>query len=1012
MSPSRHAIWGCSSRAVLALLACFLFLLNSHGAPESASFVLSHWEMKDGLPLNKVRAIVQTRDGYLWVGTYNGLARFDGVRFKVFDVANTTGLRNNAIESLCEDRDGRLWVGDNLGGISVLVNGSFQSVVLPRTWPAKPVLRLAAGEDRTVWAMNEIGTLLPLVNGVARDPLATLGVPGTLVADRAGQVWAAVAGKLCRLAAKQGAVPLDPGPEVVNGWLAIFPAREGGLWILDGDWLRRWNEGRWVEDRGHSNWGTIVLPAFLETRAGKILGGSFKEGIHVLDKSNVVEQIEEANGLSHNWVYCLCEDREGNVWTGTGNGGLNVLFPRRVTMVNPPDNWRSSAVLSVAPSANGGLWIGTEGGGVYRLSHGEFSNFPVSEHPGQSVVNSVMEDASGKLWSGTWASGELVLENGHFQNSFPLTEQNNVVLSTFESSRGDIWVGTRSGVGRLRGGQWFWPDNKKDLTHSTVRCFAEQSDGAIWFGLDGGGVCRMTGDQLAQFKTGDGLVSDYARTLHADADGSLWIGTRGGLSRFKNGKFANVTMRQGLPSDVICQILDDGKGNYWMSSFGGLFRVAKTELNRCADGEINSVSCLVCDSSGGLATLEMSEQGQPAGCRTSDGRLWFATGRGLAMVEPDEVTPNLLPPPVKIEEVLVDGEALTLPLSSEQVSPFLYPVATSNVRRMLTIPPGGRQFEFRYTGLSLANPARVAFRYELEGLQEDWFDAGARRSAVFTHLPPGDYTFRVTARNADGVWNEKCASLLVRVLPFFWQTWWFKLASRAGGAVAIALTVLLIVRRRAHRKLAVLERQRAVERERGRIARDIHDDLGSSLTRIVMLSESARIGLEQPSQAATDLAEICHTGRDLTLQLSEIVWAVNPEHDTLDSFATYVGKYAHDFLAATGMRCRLDLPLSLPSLVLDSPVRHNVFLAFKEALNNAVKHAGAKSALVTLTLADQHFTLVVADDGCGLVQAKVHSHGLENMKRRLADVGGRCEIENTPASGTSVRLIVPLTPHK
>ena len=985
-------------------------------AIESAGqgFVVSHWEMKDGLPLNKVRAIVQTRDGYLWVGTFNGIARFDGVRFKVFDVANTPALQNNATESLCEDRAGHLWIGNNLGGISVLANGRFQAVSLPKSWPRKPVLRLAAAADGTVWAMNETGGILPLRKGAAGQPLSITASHVVLASDNTGQVWTEVDGRLCRLEAGQGAVPLAGGPGVVKEWRAIFRAQAGGLWILDGDWLRRWTDGQWAEDLGRGKWGTIVLSDFLESCSGKILGGSFKEGIRTLNHDGGTDQINEANGLSHNWAYCLCEDREGNIWVGTGNGGLNVLCPRRATMVNAPDNWQSSAVLSVTPAAAGGLWIGTEGAGVYRLDQNQFSNLPAGESFWQSVVNSVMEDRTSRLWVGTWASGVRVLENGQFRNAYPVTEDRSVALTVFESSRGEVWVGTRSGPGRLRDGLWTWFENQGNLTSSAVRCFAEQTNGAIWLGLDGGGVFRMKGDEISQFRVADGLASDYVRTLHADADGSLWIGTLGGVSRFKNGKFENVTMRHGLPSHVIYQILDDGMGNYWMSSLGGLFRVAKAELNRCADGELNLVSCLVCDNSGGLTTIEMSEQGQPAGCRTSDGRLWFATGKGLAMVEPDKVSPNPLPPPVKIEEVLMDGEPLPLPLAPEEISPFLFPGAPSGVRRLLTIPPGGRQFEFRYTGLSLANPTRVTFRYRLEGLHEDWIDAGTRRTAFYTHLPPGDYTFRVVARNADGVWNEKGAALFLLILPHFWQTWWLKAASGIGGSATVGLTVLILGRRRTRRKLEVVERQRSVERERARIARDIHDDLGSNLTRIVMLGESARNGLDQPKQVMADLDEICQTGRDLTLQLSEIVWAVDPAHDTLDSFATYVGEYAHDFLATAGIRCGLDLPLALPALVLDSPVRHNVFLAVKEALNNAVKHAHAKSVLVGLNFEEGSFTLSIEDDGRGIVDTD-HTHfgqGLTNMKRRMADVGGRCEIKSTRASGTRVSLVVPLAKRK
>lgn len=982
-------------RAALVLLASVCCSGMANAEPGSGSYAVAHWEMKDGLPLNKVRAITQTRDGYLWIGTFNGLARFDGVRFKVFDVANTPGLHNNAIETLCEDGAGRLWIGDNLGGLSVLADGQFRTVQLPTNWPGKPLLRIAAAVDGTVWVMNDEGRVLPLTNGIAGEPLAGLASPIALAADAEGVAWAAVAGRLCRLDSTLGAVPVSPRPEVVKGWEALFPARAGGLWILDDGWLRRWDKGRWVEDRGRGEWGTILLPAFLEGRSGQILGGSFKQGLRILDPSGSAEVLDESTGLSQNWAYCLCEDREGTLWVGTGNGGLNALYPRRVTMVNAPDTWHSSAVLSVTPAASGGLWIGTEGAGVFRWREGRFENLTDGERVWQSVINSVLEDRAGRLWVGTWGAGVRMLAGGAFRESFRPAEARGVVLTVFESSSGDIWLGTKGGAGRLHDGEWTWLEDAPGVARPSVRCFAEQAGGVIWFGLDGGGVCRWQDGKLTPFRASDGLASDYVRTLLADEDGALWIGTRGGLSRLKDGKLANVTARHGLPSEVICQILDDGKGHYWMSSFGGLFRVARAELNRCADGELKSVNCLVCDSSGGLGTLEVSEQGQPAGCRTSDGRLWFATGRGLAMVVPTNVTVNPLPPPVFIEEVLVDGEPLRLPASADGV---------------LQVPPGGRRYEFRYTGLSFANPARVGFRHRLAGLETEWVEAGAQRSAFYTPLPPGDYRFQVTARNADGVWNEPGTALALRVLPQFWQTWWFRVGSRVGALVAVGLTVLVIVRRRARRKLAVLERQRALERERARIARDIHDDLGTSLTRIAMLSESARDCLARPQQAAVDLEEIRHTARDLTLQMSEIVWAVNPEHDTLDSFASYAGKFAHDLLSAANIRCRLDLPVRLPATPLTSAVRHNLFLAFKEALHNVVRHAAATEVQISLALADRALELTVADNGRGFTvpAGKGPGNGLANLRHRLGEVGGTCQLVSESGRGTTVRLCLQL----
>jgi signal transduction histidine kinase len=297
----------------------------------------------------------------------------------------------------------------------------------------------------------------------------------------------------------------------------------------------------------------------------------------------------------------------------------------------------------------------------------------------------------------------------------------------------------------------------------------------------------------------------------------------------------------------------------------------------------------------------------------------------------------------------------------------------------------------------------------MEGLEPNWVQAGIRRSAFYTHLPPGAYRFAVTARNADGVWNETGAQLAFTVAPHFWQTWWFKLLSRGLLPLLVLGTVIMSVRRRAKRKLRVVEQQRALERERGRIARDIHDELGGNLTRIVMLSESVKGCLKEPPQAATDLQEISQTARDLTLQMSEIVWAVNPEHDTLDSLANYIGKYAHDFLRASGVRCRLDMPVALPSRVLDSPVRHNVFLALKEALNNVVKHARAANVEISLRLEPEVFELRVADDGRGFdpKAPNLTGNGLGNLKHRLRETGGYCEITSHPGQGTTLRLVVP-----
>ncbi|HYG35931.1 MAG TPA: triple tyrosine motif-containing protein, partial [Clostridia bacterium] len=390
-----------------------------------------------------------------------------------------------------------------------------------------------------------------------------------------------------------------------------------------------------------------------------------------------------------------------------------------------------------------------------------------------------------------------------------------------------------------------------------------------------------------------------------------------------------------------------------------------------------------------------------------------------------KVTTNPVPPPVRIEEFVVDGEPLDD--AAWRLNPALQSLEdrSRSVRPQLRIPPGQQRFQFRYTGLSFMAPDKVRFKYRLEGLEQDWTDAGSGRVAEYSYLPPGDYNFRVIACNNDGVWSEMGDVLAFSVTPWFWQTWWFQAASAVSGAAAVGLGVLWGTRRRVHRKLELLERQRALERERARIARDIHDDLGASLTRITLLSQSVRSEVESQPETAAEVDQIYSTARELTRAMDEIVWAVNPKHDTLDSLVTYLGRFTQQYLSAAGLRCRLDVPVSLPPWALTSEVRHNVFLAVKEALHNVVKHARATEVRLSLQLEPNGFTLVIADNGVGFhfcdpslrstatLPAQglrlASGQGLLNMRKRLEEIGGCCEWSTAPGEGTRVKLAVKTT---
>jgi signal transduction histidine kinase len=782
-----------------------------------------------------------------------------------------------------------------------------------------------------------------------------------------------------------------------------------------------------------------AVTAFLETSWGALLVGTLNDGLYVLAAGAEPLHFNRTNGLSHDWVRSLCEDREANVWIGTG-GGLDTLRARKVRMLNSPDHWQGRAVLSFEVKPDGSAWIGTEGAGLYHLEGNRWENFNETNGIANLFVWSVLQTRHGELFAGTWGGGLLAKNEQRFDSPGELASISAPVVSMYEGNKGEIWIGTTMGLYRYEAGKVILVGSKEQLEFPDVRAITQSADGTVWFGMSGGGLGSFKEGVIKQFRKRDGLSSDFVLSLYAEADGTLWIGTDdNGLAILRQGQFASISEGQGLPSAVISHIVDDGAGYLWIGSNRGIFRVSKMELNSCANHKIRSVHSLSYGKAEGLASATCSGAFCPGAVRTAQGLLWFPTTKGIAVIDPANVTTNLVAPSVVIEEFNVDGELQEI-RSREGGARSQEPGArskpgTTNYQLSQTstikIQPGRENFSLRYTGLSFTAPDKVRFKYKLEGLERDWAEAGTKRVVQYSYLNPGDYTFRVTACNNDEVWNERGASLAFTVLPFFWQTWWFKGGSSLAGAGAVGAIVLWGTRRRVRHKLERLERQRAIERERARIARDIHDDLGASLTRITMLSQSVRSELEQQPQAAADVDQIYSTARELTRAMDEIVWAVNPKHDSLDSLVTYLGRFAQTFLSTAGIRCRLDEPAHLPAWTFTVEVRHNVFLAFKEALHNVVKHAAASEVQVSFQLKSEDFILVVADNGRGFdamsVECRVSSveatepgqsslgtrlapgNGLNNMLKRMQEIGGNCEWETAPGKGTTVKFTVPIS---
>jgi signal transduction histidine kinase/ligand-binding sensor domain-containing protein len=990
------------SKPRIAIIGLLAVLWSESCLANGLNYSVQNWQIEQGLPQSSVTEVIKSRAGYLWLGTFNGLARFDGVHFTVFDKTSEPELENPRVTSLFEDANACLWIGHEAGEVTRYQNGLFERVpvgIHPNMGSARSFCQDKTGQ---IWMLTIGGFLVRVSDGTCIPPPSGSSLEDSrnkIVQDLDGKLWIMRNGKVSLIdngAPVPGLVLESPDAEVK----AICAARDGGLWAFYDGIARRWARGRWTGEQRALPVPQVVVTTLAETSLGDVAVGTYGQGLFLLPAKGRPRQYSHLNGLTDDQVRSFAEDCEGNLWVGTGYGGLDAMHPSNLLEVRPPNNWEKRAVLATCAGRDGGLWIGTEGAGVYHYLNDNWEQFGTESGLSNLYVWSIVDGADGTLLVGTWGEGLWRRMGGKFKPVQGFAR--SIVTALFEDHRGTVWVGTSLGLAQICGTAVKWYNRAEDAPISNIRCIAEDSDGGIWCGLNVGGLALRTNGGWKVFRKEDGLTSDYVQCLRPEPGAILWVGTMGGgLCRYRAGRFAAVGPKQGLPNNVTCAIEDDGLGNYWISSLGGIFRVNKQELNLCAEGKASAIHATTYGKDEGLPSMECSGGFEPAAAKTPDGRIWFPTRKGLAGVLPRTNGFNGVAPPVVIEQVMVDGHVASPSVGQEP----------------LIIQPGQGRLEFHYTGLSFAAPEKVLFKHRLEGLESEWGKAEPQRSADYSYLAPGHYLFRVMACNNDGVWNESGASLALVVLPHFWQTWWFATLACMAGAACVGWAVLFETRRQHRRKMQLMERQREVERERGRIANDIHDDVGASLTYISMLSEAnggeAKVSLE-------NLGRIHRTARELTRSMDEIVWAVNPKHDTLESLAVYLSRFAHDFLSAANIRCRLDMPEQVEAGPLRTEVRHNLFLVFKETLHNIVGHASASEVRVSLALAEDNIVLTVADDGRGFdlnerpngsptkPDRVSQGDGLGNIRRRLADIHGECEIQTAMGKGTTLRITVPL----
>lgn len=936
------------------------------------------WQNQQGLPQGTIYSIVQTHDGYLWLGSQTGLIRFDGVRFDTLENIRRTTPPSLWIRSAIEDSNHALWIATADAGIFRMQGESFTRYSGAEGLTSESITCLAAAKNGDIWACTDGG--MARIHAGKLTMLSNTPVRTACEATD-GTMWAA---------GDNASLSSWDGTKFVAHHIAKLPADasiralqcfDDGLWVGTTVGLVRIDKNGERLLTSKDGLADSRILCLAEIREGGLWVGT-RNGFSRL-RNGEIESYRPQEGLSQSTVYSMFEDIEGSLWVGTKNG-LNQFFSARALPYTMNEGLPSNDTGPILQDKRGNIWIGTLGAGLARFEGKRFEVTTSKQGLASNTIHSLAEDRDGALWVGT-TSGINRLREGKVDATYS-TERglpSANIRALFFDHAGTLWAGTEKGLATFSGGSFSSPKNLPAELKGSIAAINEDRDGRVYVATEHDGLFVYQDGSVHELLQ-DGAPIRDADALYTDPDGLLWIGTvGGGLHLLDHGKMKTFFVRDGLFDNEIYGIIRDDQDHLWMACSKGLFSVSRQDLLKVAAGKQKKFVSTPYSPTDALRTIECRAGVQPGSAHMQDGRVWFSTIRGLYVFDPNHLVLNIPPPPVVIEDTTVNGERVE-------------PAAIA------AIPPGLKNLEFTYSGLTFLQPNRITFRYMLEPFDKKWIPAGTRREAFYTNLPPGSYKFRVVGCNADGICNEAGASTSFNLAPHFYQRWWFPPLC----AVLLGIAAWMIYQLRIHR---LREQFNLILTERSRIARELHDTLIQGLSGITMEMQALAGRLRSPEERAT-LEDIVRDAGTCLRETRRSVAGLRSSAQGPDAgLASAIAQAAKQITEAKAVKLKLKLEKSPNDM---SPeVQYNLLRIASEAVNNSVKHSGAKTIEVVLQCSPDALRLSVKDDGAGFSRengnVRPGHYGLIGMKERAAQIGAEINLASEPGRGTTISVLLP-----